>query len=407
MNDRISICIPTFRQDVQKQIKDIKNTISCKDAEIIASCQSGSSAYNRNYCLDKAKGKIIIMLDDDITGFFPCWDEVLMKPLEDKSVSIVSARLIDENGKPTLMMYNNFRYEPGYYPPKQNVVPAGCIVFRKTGIRFDEKYTGYGYEDTDFCKQMELAHPKKRVVINNNCKLIHPSGVTKMGTPQEKINRKYYHSKWGMVRSPKKPLTTIIYYTGNTEKESFEKKVRENILRASNGIPIISVSQKPIDFGQNICVGEIGLSYENEYKQVLIGCKAAKTDFLIMAESDTLYPKTGYFDFQPKDLNTYYGYDNTYIMWNRVNRTRFYKHFPTVGCLIMGREFYINILKKGLPIFLPKTQKWEFCRGPDPIISIKTRDGVSFGTTILKGAKPIQSFPYWGTVEDVKKNYLL
>jgi hypothetical protein len=54
---------------------------------------------------------------------------------------------------------------------------------------------------------------------------------------------------------------TIIFYTGNTEKESFEKKVRDNILKVSNGIPIISVSQKPIYFGTNICVGIIGKNY--------------------------------------------------------------------------------------------------------------------------------------------------
>jgi len=57
--------------------------------------------------------------------------------------------------------------------------------------------------------------------------------------------------------------TTIIYYTANREDERFEQVIRENILRVSEGLPIISVSQKPIDFGQNICVGNVGVSNQN------------------------------------------------------------------------------------------------------------------------------------------------
>jgi glycosyltransferase involved in cell wall biosynthesis len=74
----ISICIATNKKDVQKQIDDIKSTITHKDVEVFASCQDGFPALNRNYCLDKAKGDIIIMLDDDISGFFKGWDKVLI-----------------------------------------------------------------------------------------------------------------------------------------------------------------------------------------------------------------------------------------------------------------------------------------------------------------------------------------
>ena len=60
---------------------------------------------------------------------------------------------------------------------------------------------------------------------------------------------------------------TIIYYTANREKESFENKVRENILKVKGDLPVISVSQKPIDFGKNICVGDIGQNYLNAFRQ--------------------------------------------------------------------------------------------------------------------------------------------
>ncbi len=206
---------------------------------------------------------------------------------------------------------------------------------------------------------------------------------------------------------------TIIYYTGNTENEKFEKKIRDNILKVKGDIPIISVSQKPIDFGKNICIGKRGKSYLNAFRQCLIGCEAATTPFVILTESDCLYPEKGYFDFQPRDLETIYDYDNVWIMWNRENRERFYKHGTTGGSIIVGREFYIKMLKEGLegypmwgdhkagPDFSDSALKRELFTG-EPIINIKTRDGISFGTTLSGGVKPKHSFPCWGTVADLK-----
>lgn len=202
---------------------------------------------------------------------------------------------------------------------------------------------------------------------------------------------------------------TIIYYTANREKEAFERKVRKNIQKAKGKIPLISVSQKPIRFGKNICIGRKKQSYLNAFKQCLIGCKAAKTPFVIMTEDDCLYPKA-YFDFEPKDINTIYSYDNVWLMWNRENRTRFYKHGTTHGSLIYGRKFIIALLERAIKeelrfsLYKPE-YKWELFHGDDPIINIKTRQGISFGTTLTKGVNPVVSFPLWGTVEDVKRNY--
>jgi len=210
---------------------------------------------------------------------------------------------------------------------------------------------------------------------------------------------------------------TIIYYTASREKEEFESKVRENILRVKGDLSIISVSQKPLRFGKNICVGDVGQTYLNAFRQCLIGCEAATTPFVVMAESDCLYPAKGYFDFQPTAPSTIYSYDNVWVMWNRENRTRFYKHGPTHGSLIYGREFVISLLKEALKdspmwsreklkfgLYKPG-HKWESFQGAEPIITIKTRNGVSFGTSLIKGARPQKSFPHWGTVEDVKRNY--
>jgi hypothetical protein len=142
---------------------------------------------------------------------------------------------------------------------------------------------------------------------------------------------------------------TIIYYTASREK--CESKVIEQILRVKGNIPVISVSQKPLNFGTNVCVGEMEHGYKSAFKQALIGCQKATTPFVIMCESDCLYPK-GYFDFQPTKLDTIYTYDNVWLMWDREQRTRFYKHGTTCGSIVLGREFYSSMLKDGMPDFL-------------------------------------------------------
>jgi hypothetical protein len=210
------------------------------------------------------------------------------------------------------------------------------------------------------------------------------------------------------------PLCTVIYYTASRELESFESKVRKNILETKGDLPLISVSQTPLDFGTNICVGDVGHSYLNAFRQFLIGCEASNTPFIISTESDCLYPPTGYFDFTPTDPNIIYSYDNVYMVWNRENRERFYKHGTTQGSVIYGREFIIKLLKEslkglpewsnekiGFPFYRPE-HKFEYFHGEIPIINIKTRQGVSFGTSLLKGFPPQKNLPHWGNCTELK-----
>ena len=107
---------------------------------------------------------------------------------------------------------------------------------------------------------------------------------------------------------------TMIYYTSNREDEVFEKKVRENLLKNSQGLPIISVSQKPISLGKNICVGDHGNSYINEYRQILTALKEVKTPYAISAEADFLYAPD-YFNFKPDGENVYRS-DNVWIVFS-------------------------------------------------------------------------------------------
>jgi len=206
---------------------------------------------------------------------------------------------------------------------------------------------------------------------------------------------------------------TCIYYTSNQEDPKFEKKIQENILKQTD-LPIISVSQKPIDFGNNICIGEKPVSYTTEWKQLLIGLRAARTKFCIAIEADCLYP-IEYFKFTPQEDDMVYNYDNVYIVWKY--KDSFYKKGGYCeGAQICGREYWIKRLESLLPEgWVTQTKEQErnlikmiFLERKEftgrPVISFKTRDGVSCRTIFVNNK--IKELPYWGGVDEVKKQYL-
>lgn len=103
---------------------------------------------------------------------------------------------------------------------------------------------------------------------------------------------------------------TLLHYTDNIMPYTVAKRIRDYVVEITeNRYPIVSISQKPIDFGKNICVGEIGKSKYNLYKQVWTGVKEVRTKYVACIEDDTLYSKE-HFDYRPKD--GYVAYDNNY-----------------------------------------------------------------------------------------------
>lgn len=218
-----------------------------------------------------------------------------------------------------------------------------------------------------------------------------------------------------------KQAKTIIYYTANTEDPKFEAKIRANILKHKGNLPIISVSQKPLDFGKNICVGNVGHTYFNEYRQMLIGAKVAKTPYIIFAESDFLYPKD-YFSFEPKGANLY-RYNNVWIVYKDPRIYSYRRKNNSVGAQICKREYLINILEKNLkgkPKWSDKEVvlkdrrgfdlfkvPFEFFGGDIACISFKTGQGMRRYTTNMHGKDNLKiRLPYWDHVGNLRKEYL-
>lgn len=95
-------------------------------------------------------------------------------------------------------------------------------------------------------------------------------------------------------------MNTILYLTDNSLDEQIANLCKRVLLREADGLPIVSVSQKPIDLGRNVCVGEIGRSWMSLYRQILAGLDAVETDNIVIAEHDCLYTSE-HLTYQPKD----------------------------------------------------------------------------------------------------------
>lgn len=149
---------------------------------------------------------------------------------------------------------------------------------------------------------------------------------------------------------------TIIYYTCNyldTKNPYFLENTRKQLLKATEGLPIISVSQLPITFGKNICVGNIGRSHLNIYRQILTGCKAATTEWVAMAEDDILYSQQHFhFKYWVKDEflhGDYFLYDMSKLSiftWSKPPIFSFRTKRKVVNQLIAPRKMLIEALEE-------------------------------------------------------------
>ena len=215
--------------------------------------------------------------------------------------------------------------------------------------------------------------------------------------------------------------TTVIYYTSNRETETFEDEIIKELLISCGDLPIVSVSQKPIKLGKNICVGDVGASNINTKRQVLLGLAEAKTKYVHMAEADFLYPPE-YFQFIPERDDTVYYLDNLFIIWK--DRPRFHRKRNSDGALVCNRVYLKNLLSKALeyapewfdgrdePNYEGKlkhnTVLYSGRRLPFTTkisaVSFKTGNGVSWSCPHSKKHYKVR-LPRWGTAQALNERF--
>lgn len=142
----------------------------------------------------------------------------------------------------------------------------------------------------------------------------------------------------------------ILYYTTNTLPIKLAKKVQRNL--KGMGLPITSVSLKPMQYGTNIHI-PLQPGKWAYFTQIVAGLESMKPDTIVfMCEHDCIYPKE-HFDFIPPRKDKFY-YN---INWYKVHADGKAYHWDAkqVSGLVAYREHLLEhyrskldeILKKG------------------------------------------------------------
>lgn len=242
---------------------------------------------------------------------------------------------------------------------------------------------------------------------------------------------------------------TVIYITNNVLDKKIDALCKENILSATKGLRLISVSQKPISYGENICVGYLKPSSLSINIQMMEGLKKVTTEFIAIAEHDCLYTAE-HFAFTPKDDSFWYN-ENVWCLLayseSRPEAVGTFSTFPQRKAnsqLIVRTEQMIRATQDRIdmmsdPAWLAKyptgrigeagvasykhfmrlsrgrsvahireklkkylmDYKGENFRTVLSNVDIKHHDNLTKNT---RGYKRRFKIPYWGTIEDIFKN---
>lgn len=95
-----------------------------------------------------------------------------------------------------------------------------------------------------------------------------------------------------------------IFYTDNRLDEKMNVNVQHNIAVGMKGSRIVSISLKPMDFGDNIHL-PLERGYLTMFKQILAGLEELDTDIVFFTEHDVLYHPS-HFNFIPPRKDVFY-----------------------------------------------------------------------------------------------------
>lgn len=138
----------------------------------------------------------------------------------------------------------------------------------------------------------------------------------------------------------------IIYYTDNRLGEPIFSVVQKQIL--GSGLPILSVSLKPISFGKNIVLN-LTPCYLTMIKQIVRGLEESEANHVFFCEHDCLYPNS-HFDFTPQRNDIFYYNANVWRWKYPDDQAISYDRLISLSSLCVNRGFaldhYIKRLKK-------------------------------------------------------------
>jgi len=138
---------------------------------------------------------------------------------------------------------------------------------------------------------------------------------------------------------------SIVYYTDNALNMKIAHRCRQQILKA--GLPIVSVSLKPLNFGKNIVL-KMKRSYEAYFKQILTALENSTADIIFFCEHDWLY-SPDHFRFTPPKKDVYYYNDNWWrLRLSDGHAVTYNTHVVPTICAY--RELLLNHYRKAVEV---------------------------------------------------------
>ena len=154
-------------------------------------------------------------------------------------------------------------------------------------------------------------------------------------------------------------MKSIIYYTDNKIEEPIRSVVQKYI--KDSGLPIVSVSLKPIPFGRNIVFSE-QRCYLTYLRQIVIALTFSTEDYVFFCENDVLYPKS-HFDFIPPREDVFYYNRNVWRWMYGGDMAVTYDRMLPLSCLCANRKLalgnYELRLRKAMEAGLDKFESRE------------------------------------------------
>jgi len=167
----------------------------------------------------------------------------------------------------------------------------------------------------------------------------------------------------------------IIYYTDNRLSQLRADWMLEELVKKyirKSGLPIVSCSLKPIDFGKNIIVN-LNPCAVTMFEMILLALKASESKYIFFCEHDVLY-HLSHFEFTPPTDDTFYYNTNVWRCHPRRNICVTYAEMRSLSGICTNRELAIEhfikrlayIKKNGWEKDISKNPKWARVMGYEP-----------------------------------------
>lgn len=220
---------------------------------------------------------------------------------------------------------------------------------------------------------------------------------------------------------------TIILLTANRVPKKWAEFHKAKLLEAAGSSPIITISREPLDWGINL-LDEEPYKISNIYFQLLRGAKTATTDYIAVAEDDTLYPRE-HFEYRPPP-DTFAYNQNRFGLFSWGKPTYFWKDRISNSTLIAPRKLAVEALEERFakyPNGTPEGFTGELGRpNIEDRLGVSHRKSAWFSTEISivridhelgidrlsrthrKGMGILRAYdiPCWGRAEDIVKKFV-